>query len=235
MRALSHSLQAARAVGLIPVIPDFKMISPKDGPLFSHRDPVEWAKQMEALGAPGLSVVTEPKDFGGSLDLLERITSAVSIPVLRKDFISGIQDLKDTVAGGAQAILLILSCMTAETAERLYHASLEMGLEPLVEAHTAQELALAERLGARLVGINNRNILALEKDGGTVSTTGALAALKPSGSVLVSESGILTPADARAAMAAGADAVLVGTAIWQAPDPAAFYRSLTEAEGTAGE
>ena len=83
MTALSQSLRAARNRGIVPVIPDFKMISPECGPLFSGRDPVEWACRMESLGAPALSVVTEETEFGGSLSLLRRIASAVNIPVLR--------------------------------------------------------------------------------------------------------------------------------------------------------
>ena len=96
----------------------------------------------------------------------------------------------------------------------------------MVEAHTARELKLAGRLGAGLVGINNRDILALERDGGTVSTTSELAAWVPKGALLISESGISTPEEARAATEAGAGAVLVGTAIWRAADPAACFRAL---------
>ena len=232
MMALSQSLQATRDRGIVPVIPDFKMISPECGPLFSGRDPVEWARRMESLGAPALSVVTEEKEFGGSLSLLRRIAAAVKIPVLRKDFITCEADLTATVEAGGKAVLLICACLDEAQTHRLYHASLALGLEPLVEAHNERELELASRLDAQLVGVNNRNILALEKDGGTVATTGRLASYKPAGALLISESGILTTDDARQAIAAGADALLVGTAIWRAKAPAEFYRTLCEAKKT---
>ena len=232
MTALSQSLRAARNREIVPVIPDFKMISPECGPLFSDRDPVEWACRMESLGAPALSVVTEETEFGGSLSLLRRIASAVNIPVLRKDFITCKADLAATAEAGGKAVLLICACLDEAQTHQLYHASLALGLEPLVEAHNERELELAKRLGARLVGINNRDILALEKDDGTVATTGRLASHKPMGALLVSESGILTTGDAREAIAAGADALLVGTAVWRAQDPAEFYRALCEARKT---
>ncbi|MGI6201086.1 MAG: indole-3-glycerol-phosphate synthase [Christensenellales bacterium] len=226
MNALSQSLRAAAGRGAIPVIPDFKRVSPKEGPLFAGRDPISWARQLERAGAPALSVVTEQAHFGGSMALLADICAAVSIPVLRKDFITGPDDLDATTAAGAQAILLICACLPRDLLARLYRAALDRGLEPLVEAHTPEELDFAGQLGAELVGLNNRDILDLERDGGSVSTTESLAARKPAGALLVSESGILTPRDVRAAMRAGADAVLVGTAIWRAGDPEAAYRAL---------
>lgn len=229
MKGFLESLVQVTRTGLLPVIPDFKRISPKDGDLFGSRDPVQCAALMQAAGAPALSVVTEETHFGGSLELLEDIAGAVPLPVLRKDFIRSGEDLKETRECGASAVLLIAACLEPQKLTELYHQALELGLEPLVEAHTPQELGQAQTLGAKLVGINNRNILRLELDGGTVETTGALAHLKPQGSFLISESGILTPQDAAAAAASGADAVLVGTAIWKAGDPVLCYRQLSRA------
>ena len=226
MNGFCKGLREAKNRGVIPVIPDFKMISPRDGALFEDRDPILWARRMEAIGAPALSVVTEPKEFGGSLSLLREIVKAVNIPVLRKDFITREADLELTAEAGACAVLLICACITEARLTSLYRTALSLGLEPLVEAHTARELKLAGRLGAGLVGINNRDILALERDGGTVSTTSELAAWVPKGALLISESGISTPEEARAATEAGAGAVLVGTAIWRAADPAACFRAL---------
>ena len=158
--------------------------------------------------------------------MLREIVKAVNIPVLRKDFITREADLELTVEAGACAVLLICACITEARLTSLYRTALSLGLEPLVEAHTARELKLAGRLGAGLVGINNRDILTLERDGGTVSTTSELAAWVPKGALLISESGISTPEEARAATEAGAGAVLVGTAIWRAADPAACFRAL---------
>ncbi len=127
---------------------------------------------------------------------------------------------------GASAVLLIASHIGCEhELAALYNCALELGLEPLVETHNAAELAMAKRLHAGLIGINNRDIGAFEQDGGTVSTTEALCRLAPEDAVVVSESGILTPQDARRAVRAGADAVLIGTALLRARDPAALYRA----------
>ena len=231
MSPFIERLLACRRAGVVPVIPDFKMVSPSEGPLFTGRDVLQAAMDMEAAGAPALSVVTEEKNFGGSLGLLSEIVKVASIPVLRKDFIRTSADIEKTACHGAAAVLLICSYLDEATLGGLYRDAIAYGLEPLVETHTAEELRWAKKLGAKLVGINNRDILALEMDGGTVSTTSALAAGKPEGSLLVSESGIRTPADVRAALTAGADAVLVGTAIWQAEDPVSCYRVLAAAGG----
>ena len=208
------------------MIPDIKLISPKEGPLFPGRDPVEAARQMGALGAPAISVVTEQKHFGGSMELLMDIVAAVSVPVLRKDFITCEDDLRRTKDAGAAAVLLICACLDMDQLERLYRGALALSLEPLVEARSRDELMWAGALGAKLIGINNRDILTLEKDGGSVSRTQALAACAPKDALLISESGIRTPQEAGAAIRAGAGAVLVGTAIWKSADIGAFYEAM---------
>ncbi len=230
MSAFLNALQRTKLQGLIPVIPDFKMISPSDGPLFAGRDPVRAAKEMAEAGAPVLSVVTEKENFGGSLELMREIAEASALPVLRKDFIRSVRDVEETVSFGASAVLLICASMEEDLLRECYSAACSLGLDPLVEAHTAQELRLAGCLGCRLAGINNRDILHLEKDGGTVNRTMELAACRPDGAFLISESGLQGPEDVLAAVRSGADGVLVGTALWRAADPAAFYRSLCRAE-----
>ena len=155
------------------------------------------------------------------------------MPVLRKDFIQSVTDVEETAACGASAVLLICASMPEELLRRCCAAAQDLGLEPLVEAHTAAELRFAASLGCPLLGVNNRDILALEKDGGTVGRTEELASLKPPGAFLISESGLLSPADVRRAMSSGADGVLVGTAIWRAEDPFAFYDALSRAEAEA--
>lgn len=225
----TESLRCCAQSGRVPVIPDFKVISPAEGPLLAGRDIIDAARKMEQAGAPVLSVVTEEKDFGGSKEFLMQIAEAVTIPILRKDFVKNRADVEETVRMGASAILLICSCMSEEQLAECYHASLELGIEPLVEAHSEEELRLAASLGAGLVGINNRDILTLERDGGTIDTTARLSAAKPKGAFLISESGIQTREDVRNALQSGADAVLVGTAIWKAEDPFGFYRELSKA------
>ncbi|MGE4274227.1 MAG: indole-3-glycerol-phosphate synthase [Desulfitobacterium sp.] len=227
----TDALTARKQAGMIPVIPDIKSTSPKLGDLLRGRDPLEVAKLLAEAGAPALSVVTEPNDFGGSVELLKRIVKGTTIPVLRKDFIMHTDDLKITKDCGADAVLLICAIQTFESLKELYNEALRIGLEPLVEAHTKEELIWADKIGAKLVGINNRNILKLEKDDGTVSATELLAAYKPKDAILISESSIQTPAEVQAAVRAGADAILVGTAIWQAENMIECYLALSKGIG----
>lgn len=224
----TESLRERVQAGYVPVIPDFKMISPADGPLFAGRDVIEAARSMERAGAPALSVVTEESRFGGSAGLLSQIAEAVNIPILRKDFIRKKEDIEETVRMGASAILLICACMSEGLLRELYRASLELGIEPLVETHSEAEMQLAASLGAELIGINNRDILTLERDGGTVSTTARLSAVKPHNAFLISESGIQNTDDVRTALRSGADAVLVGTAIWKETDPFSCFKELSQ-------
>ena len=226
----SNALKRMKEAGFIPVIPDIKCISPKVGDLLQGRAPVEIAALLADAGAPAISVVTETMNFGGSLELLEQIAAKVKLPILRKDFIKSIEDLHISKELGAESVLLICSTMTYSILEELYGKALQIGLEPLVETHTVDEMGWARKLGARLVGINNRNILELEMDSGTVETTKSIALGKTENTVLISESSIKTPQEGRLAIEAGADAILVGTALWKAKDMYVFYQELSRKE-----
>ncbi|MDR2710509.1 MAG: indole-3-glycerol-phosphate synthase [Burkholderiales bacterium] len=222
----SAAIGAENARGFVAVIPDIKCVSPKEGDLLRGRDPVETAKMLVRVGAPVLSVVTERERFGGSIELLDAIAQAVKAPVLRKDFITREEQLLETAALGAAAVLLICATTDEKNLCALYEKTLALGMEPLVEVHTAQEMVLANQLGARLIGINNRNIVSLEKDDGGPERTAALAAGAHNDALLISESGILSADDARLASLSGVNAILVGTALWQASDMGAMYRAL---------
>ncbi|MCL1851717.1 MAG: indole-3-glycerol-phosphate synthase [Peptococcaceae bacterium] len=206
------------------IIIDFKPLSPQHGDLFKGRDPLEVARRLEIAGVLGLSVVTEEEHFGGSLALLRAITKTVSLPVLRKDFIKTEDDLRETLDCGARGVLLICSTITqipGETASSsgalgaLYEMALSLGLEPVVEVHTPAEMELAKNIGARIIGINNKDITVLEKDAGTVDLTLELIKAAPRGTFVISESGISCREDAARTLEAGAGAVLIGTAFWQ--------------------
>lgn len=222
-----QALKKRKAEGPFPVIPDIKCFSPKEGDLIRGRDPAALAEQLEAAGACVLSVVTEPDDFHGSLQMLREICSTVRIPVLRKDFIGTKEDLILTKEAGASAILLIYSCLGKDRLKELYEQALGIGLVPFVETHTAQELEWAAELGARLIGINNRDILKLERDDGDVSRSEDLMRFRPRQAFLVAESGMMSGEDVRRAARCGADAALVGTAILREKDPGAMYRAMT--------
>ena len=225
----SAAIAAEKARGRVPVIPDIKCISPKEGDLLRGRDPVQVAADLVSWGAPVLSVVTEQTHFGGRPKLLQSIAASVTVPVLRKDFIRDVAGLHETVDLGASAVLLIAAIVDEKTLAMLYEQALHLGLEPFVEIHTAEEMAFAKTLRPRLLGINNRNIVSLELDNGSTERTQRLAEEKPTDTLLISESGILSAEDVRQAVHAGADAVLVGTALWQAPDMRSMYRELQEA------
>ena len=208
-RSFPDAVAAADADGRVPVVAEVKPTSPTtDGE--RDDDPVALAEEMVAGGAAALSVLTEPDHFGGSTDRLERIRDAVDVPVLRKDFLVREAQL-DAVA--ADMILLIARFLdedgTASLAE-LYDAAVERGFQPLVEVHTRDELERALDVGAEFVGINNRDLGALEVD---LETVERLAPAVPEDVTLVAESGIATAADVRRMRAAGADALLIGTAI----------------------
>ena len=230
-----ESLRKTAAAGRIPLIPDIKCYSPKDGDLTRGRDMTQVALALKAAGAPVLSVVTEEKEFHGSLALLKKIADATGLPILRKDFIETEADLDKTRAAGADAILLMYACLGRERLHALYHAALSRGLTPLVETHTAEELRWAAELGAPLVGINNRNIRILERDDGDVSLSESLLKTfkneNAAAPFLVVESAIRDGADVRRAIRSGADAVLVGTAILKADDPACAFRRMTRLAG----
>ncbi|MCL2342359.1 MAG: indole-3-glycerol-phosphate synthase [Firmicutes bacterium] len=229
----SDAIRAENALGFAAVIPDIKCRSPRDGDLLRGRDPVETARALVRGGAPVLSVVTEPERFGGSAELLRAVAEAADVPVLRKDFIVTEAQLHETLELGAAAVLLMCSVTGEKNLMTLYEKALKLGLEPLVEVHTAPEMALAKKLDAKLVGVNNRDILTLERDNGGPGLTAALAPLAPADAVLVSESGILDPAGAALAVSAGANAVLVGTALWLTDNMGAMYQSLRVERGSS--
>ena len=220
------ALKRAARTGQIPVIPDIKCFSPKEGDLLRGRDPLEIARELAAAGAPALSVVTQEKDFHGSMELLRQVCGSISLPVLRKDFITGRADLEETRMAGASAILLMYSCLGREKLEELYYEARQLSLVPFVETHTEEELVWAGELGAPLVGINNRDILQLERDDGDVSLAAGLLSGAPE-SFLVVESALRDGWDVRRAVKSGADAALCGTAVLKADDLTAKYRSLT--------
>lgn len=226
-----EALKNRKKTGCIPVIADIKVFSPKEGELLNGRDPVEYALSLESAGAPVLSVVTEEKEFHGSMEMLSRICRAVQVPVLRKDFIETVRELDETAQAGASAILLMVSCLGEKKLSELYGEARKRGLMPLVETHTEEELAFAADLGAPLIGINNRNILELERDDGDVSCAVRLLGSVPKDAFVIVESGLNGAADVRRAVRAGADAVLTGTALLKAEDAPALFLAMSRPAG----
>jgi len=225
---LSAAILQAKRRRILPLVADIKPISPRDGNLVGLRDVAELARTLVEAGACALSVVTESKHFGGSLETLHRVCKAVEAPILQKDFFSSAEQFEESKKQGVAAVLLVLATTPDPLASALYHVGRELGLEVVVEIHTREELKRAMALSPTIIGINNRDILALETDSGDVRVTEELAPLVPDGIIKVSESSLQTEGDIRRAIKAGADAVLVGTAILQAGDPAIFLSRLID-------
>ena len=205
-RSLPVAFAAAEADGRVPVIAEVKPTSPTtEGE--RRDDPVELARAMVGGGAAALSVLTEPAHFGGSPESLERIREAVDVPVLRKDFL-----LSETHLDVVEADLVLLIARFVEDLPRMVTAARERGFQPLVEVHTREELTDALEAGAEIVGVNNRDLARLEVDLATFERV-APALPDDADATLIAESGISSPGDARRMREAGADGLLVGSAI----------------------
>ncbi|WP_028635903.1 indole-3-glycerol phosphate synthase TrpC [Nocardioides sp. URHA0032] len=206
------------------VIAEVKRRSPSKGDLADIPDPAELAQRYAAGGAAAISVLTEQRRFGGSLDDLRAVRAAVDIPVLRKDFIVTSYQLVEARAAGADLVLLIVAALDDDTLRRLHDEASELGLTVLVEVHDEAETERAVALGAELVGVNARDLrtLTIHDD-----TFGRLAPLVPDDRVKVAESGIFSPADVRRFMGEGARAVLVGEALVKDGDPEAAVAAMT--------
>lgn len=225
---LTESIRQRQREGLLPVLSEIKVRSPKDGDLLRGRAPEALARVMGGCAIAGLSVVTERQDFDGDLGLIRRVLPHIAVPVLRKDFVGGVGDIEATAAAGAACMLLTVCKLDDPQLVEFHEAAHRLGLETLVETHSAEEMARVARLGIKpdILGINNRDIRVLETDEGDVSLTERLAGHALPGSLLLSESSIRSPQDARRARDAGADAVLVGTSILLADDPAQAINEL---------
>ena len=194
----------------LAVIAEIKKASPSAGVIAKSFDPVEIAKNYERAGANAISVLTDSKFFQGSLEHLKNVRNAVSLPLLRKDFIWDRAQIAESAANGADAILLIVAALTQDQLVRLLKGAKEFRLDALVEVHSVDELQRALEAGAEIVGINNRNLATFDVD---LAVTEKLCREVPDEIVLVSESGIKTPQDIARMKACGVDAVLVGEAL----------------------
>ena len=200
----------------LAIIAEVKRSSPSKGTLAEITDPAALAVEYAAGGAAAISVLTEGRRFGGSLEDLVAVRAAVREPLLRKDFIVTDYQLWEARAAGADLALLIVASLTDDELASLMSVAGSLGLTTLVEAHTADEVRRALAAGAELIGVNNRNLQTLEVD---LAQFGHLAGLIPNGVVKVAESGILSVADARRVADAGADVILVGEALVKHGDP----------------
>ena len=210
----------------VSVIAEVKRSSPSKGDLAPIPDPAGLAREYAAGGAAVISVLTERRRFGGSLQDLVEVRCAVDVPVLRKDFIVSAYQLFEARAAGADLALLIVAALTDTELVSLIERARSIGLTPLVEVHDAEEIPRAVDAGAKLIGVNARNLQTLEVD---TTTFARLAPLIPDGIVRVAESGVRGPHDVIELARAGADVVLVGEALVTGRDPRAGVADLVAA------
>ncbi|WGD36353.1 indole-3-glycerol phosphate synthase TrpC [Lysinibacter sp. HNR] len=194
----------------VKIIAEIKRASPSRGVLADIPDPAALASLYETGGASAVSVLTEGRKFGGSLADLEAVREAVSLPVLRKDFISNPYQVFEARASGADMVLLIVAALDQKQLTSLYNLSAELGMATLVETHSADEVSRAIDIGANLVGVNARNLSTFELDN---SLFGRLADQIPAGVIRVAESAVHSAEDVARYRRDGADVVLVGEAL----------------------
>jgi indole-3-glycerol phosphate synthase len=209
------------------VIAEVKKASPSKGVIRADFDPVAIARRYAACGAAAISVLTEERYFQGSPGHLEAIRAAVDVPLLRKDFIVDPYQVEESRAWGADALLLIVAALDDAALRELHAAALELGLDVLVEAHTADEVDRAAAAGATLIGINNRDLRTFVT---TLETAERLSERLPAGALGVAESGIETPADVARLRRAGYEVFLVGESLMRQPDPGAALQALLAGE-----
>jgi indole-3-glycerol phosphate synthase len=218
------SFRAAFGQPTVSLIAEVKRRSPSAGSIREDLDPAERAEGYEAGGAAAISVLTDGPHFGGSLDDLVSVASRVRVPVLRKDFILAEEQVLEARAAGASAVLLIVRALSPARLAELRRLAGELELGTLVEAHTARELAVALDAGSDIVGINSRDLDTFRID---IDAAWALLHDVPAGVIAVAESGMASEADVVGAARAGADAVLIGTALSAAADPEALARRIS--------
>ena len=218
-----RDFKGALAAPGISVIAEHKRSSPSAGVIRADLELAEVASAYERGGARALSVLTEGSRFGGELADLAAARRASSLPILRKDFIVEEYQVHESLAGGADAILLIVAALDTGTLIRLHSLATQLGLATLVEVHDALELDAAHEIGADIVGINNRDLTTLAVD---VERTYELLGDVRDGALVVAESGFREHAELERLHEAGVDAVLVGEALMRAPDIEAATRSL---------
>ena len=213
---------ALRSPG-ISIIAEHKRSSPSAGVIRNDLALEDVVGAYERGGATALSVLTEPHSFAGSLEDLAAARAAVRLPILRKDFIVDSYQVVESLARGADAILLIVAALEPADLERLHAEAVALGLGVLVEVHDGRELAVAAGIGAAVIGINNRDLTTLQVN---TARTFELRDAVPDGAVVVSESGWRTRAELERLVAAGVDAVLIGEALMRSPDIEGACRAL---------
>lgn len=205
------------------VIAEVKRSSPSKGELATITDPASLAEQYQEAGAAAVSVLTERRRFGGSLEDLDAVRKRVTIPVLRKDFMVDEYQFLEARAHGADIVLLIVAALSKSQLRDFYDLATELGMASLIEVHTAQELESAMDIEPRIIGVNSRNLKTLDVDSAAFAD---LIPRIPSDVIRVAESGIATRSDVEFAQNAGATAILVGETLVKSGNPISAMQEL---------
>ena len=232
--AVPHALLAAlRDESRINIIAEFKRKSPSRGEIRPNADPVMITQAYEAAGASAVSVLTEEDYFEGSLDDLRAVRQSISLPIVRKDFILEEYQVYESAAAGADALLLIVAALDDEVVTRLRRlAEDELGMDALVEVHTREEMDRALNCGAKLVGVNNRNLATFEV---SLETSAQLAPIGRDNALLVSESGIGSADDIGCLYDLGYRGFLIGESLMRADEPGEALKKFTQRRHSAKE
>ncbi len=210
-------------IGEMAVIAEVKRSSPSKGALAAIADPRALAAQYQEAGAAVVSVLTERRRFGGSLEDLVSVRSEISIPILRKDFMVDEYQFLEARAAGADAVLLIVAALSKNQLKDYYDLATELGMAVLVETHTEQEIEDAMEIEPRIIGVNARNLKTLEID---LAAFTRLIPMIPESIIRIAESGISQRAEVEIAAGAGADGILVGETLVRSGDPGAAIDQL---------
>ena len=209
------------------IVVDVKLRSPRDGELLRVERLEAYLDALNEAGVEALSTPTDPVHFGGSVEIAGRIRARCDIPLLRKEFFTSVAQMDESHDAGFDAVQLSLGTIPDRELLRAMRRRAErLGLEVVIGAHGERQLCEAIGLGASAIGLNNRDITALELDSGTVTSTEALMPLVPPGVYVISESGLLSTADVARAATAGVHAVMIGTAVARSDDPTALVQAL---------
>ena len=222
------SLKDSLSLPGVSVIAEIKMKSPSEGDIFTNADPIQIAKDYQSAGAKAISILTDERYFGGSIEILESVKNVVSIPVIRKDFIISKYQIAQAGNAGADAFLLISELLDANLISHLIDFGKELNLESIIECHTKENAEMVSKLSPDIVGVNCRDLKTMKTD---INAFGEIASIIPSSSLKIAESGIHCSDDLKYISNLGYDGVLIGTSLMKTGNPGKALEILIEGLG----